>query len=236
MTADPFCLSRPYRLPVHRYCSEVSYNDAQTQGAGVYVEGSTAHFTTTAFFSNEGQTNAGASGAALYAGPFADVSAVSALFTDNSANANVAVYVEQDASLQSDNSTYAGNQDTPLFVHSGGSASLNRNIIWDNGYPADLRGSISSYCNNTETSHASLPSNKANISQDPQFVATSRGPYRLSRSSPAIDACAPGVASRGLDGWRRGIIILPGHTLANYDMGAFEKPTGLFIPLVLKNH
>jgi len=237
MTADFACLTLPHLFLLrHRYCSEVLYNEAQTQGAGLYVEGSNAYITTTAFFGNEGKTNAGASGAALYAGPFADVSVVSTLFTKNSANDNVAVYVEQDGNLQSDNSTYAGNQDMPLFVHSGGSASLNRNIIWDNGVPADIRGSFDSYCNNTQASLPTRAGHAANISQDPKFVTTQRGPYRLGTGSPAIDACAPGIAERGLDGWRRGIIILPGHTLENYDMGAFEKPTSLFVPLVLRNY
>jgi hypothetical protein len=222
---DP--LSLPYRL----YCSEVSYNDAAGQGAGVYVEDGVAFIGHTAFLGNEGDFSY-SHGGALMVGAGAEVTATDTLFTGHGQSGETTVHVYNQATYHSENSTYAGNSDVPLFVVSQGTAELNRNIIWENGAAHELQGSISSQCNDTDPV---LSGGFANFSEDPQFVETSRGLYRLGAGSPAIDACSPGISDRGLDGRRRGIIIRPGQTLINYDVGAFEFPRRVFLPLTLRN-
>jgi hypothetical protein len=165
-------------------------------------------------------------------GTSAQVTATDTLFTGHGQSGESAVHVYNQATYHSENSTYAGNSDIPLFVVSQGTADLNRNIIWENGAAHNLQGAISSQCNDTESG---LSGGFANFSEDPRFVETSRGLYRLGAGSPAIDACAPGISERGLDGRRRGIMIKPGQTLINYDVGAFEFPQRVYLPLVLRN-
>ena len=223
---DP--LSLPYRL----YCSEVSYNDAAGQGAGIYMEDGKAFIGHTAFLSNEGSSPS-SHGAALMVGTSAQVTATDTLFTGHGRNEESTVHVYNHANYHSENSTYAGNSDVPLFVVSQGTAELNRNVIWENGAAHHIQGNISSQCNDTESG---LSGGFANFSQDPRFVETSRGLYRLGPGSPAIDACSPGISERGLDGRRRGIIIRPGHTLVNYDVGAFEAPIRVHLPTLMRNY
>jgi hypothetical protein len=221
----------PFSLPARYYCSEVSFNEAAGQGAGVYVEDSQAFIGHTAFLSNAGDFSY-SHGGALMVGTSAQVTATDTLFTGHGQSGESAVHVYNQATYHSENSTYAGNSDIPLFVVSQGTADLNRNIIWENGAAHNLQGAISSQCNDTESG---LSGGFANFSEDPRFVETSRGLYRLGAGSPAIDACAPGISERGLDGRRRGIMIKPGQTLINYDVGAFEFPQRVYLPLVLRN-
>ncbi len=230
MDAD-FSDCNPFSLAYRFYCSEVSYNDAAGQGAGIFVEDGTAFIGHTAFLSNEGDFSY-SHGAALMVGTGAQVTATDTLFTGHGASGETTVHVYNQATYHSENSTYAGNSDVPLFVVSQGTADLNRNIIWENGAAPMLQGSIDSYCNDTESGILTGP---ADFSADPLFIETSRGLYRLGSGSPAIDACAPGISERGLDGWRRGIIHTPGQTLINYDVGAFEAPLNTFLPLVIRD-
>lgn len=222
----------PLSLPYRFYCSEVSYNDAAGQGAGVYVEDSEAFIGHTAFLSNEGDFPY-SHGGALMVGTGAAVTATDTLFTGHGQNGETTVHVYNQATYHSENNTYAGNSDVPLFVVSQGTADLNRNIIWENGDDPTLQGSIDSYCNDTESG---ILTGSADFSEDPQFVETARGLYRLGSGSPAIDACAPGISDRGLDGRQRGIIIRSGQTLINYDVGAFEAPHRAHLPLVMRNY
>jgi hypothetical protein len=222
----------PLSLPFRFYCSEVSYNDAAGQGAGIYVEDGQAFIGHTAFLSNEGSSPS-SHGAALMVGTSAEVTATDTLFTGHGRNEESTVHVYNQANYHSENSTYAGNADVPLFVVSQGTAELNRNVVWENGAALDIQGTISSQCNDTESG---LSGGFANFSADPRFVETSRGLYRLGPGSPAIDACSPGISERGLDGRRRGIIIRPGHTLVNYDVGAFEAPIRVHLPTLMRSY
>lgn len=222
----------PLSLPYRFYCSEVSYNDTAGQGAGVYVEDSEAFIGHTAFLSNEGDFSY-SHGGGLMVGTGAAVTATDTLFAGHGQSGETTVHVYNQATYHSENNTYAGNSDVPLFVVSQGTAELNRNIIWENGDDPTLQGNISSYCNDTQSGMLTGP---ADFSSDPLFVETARGLYRLGNGSPAIDACAPGISERGLDGRRRGIIVRPGQTLINYDVGAFEAPHRVHLPLVMRNY
>ena len=168
MDAD-FSDCNPLSLAYRVYCSEVSSNEVAGQGAGVYVEDGTAFIGHTAFLSNNGDFSY-SHGAALMVGTGAHVTATDTLFTGHGASGETTVHVYNQATYHSENSTYAGNPDVPLFVVSQGTADLNRNIIWENGAAPTLQGSIDSYCNDTESGILTGP---ADFSADPQF----RGGY-----------------------------------------------------------
>lgn len=172
MDAD-FSDCNPLSLAYRVYCSEVSSNEAAGQGAGVYVEDGTAFIGHTASLSNNGDFSY-SHGAALMVGTGAHVTATDTLFTGHGASGETTVHVYNQATYHSENSTYAGNPDVPLFVVSQGTADLKRNIIWENGAAPTLQGSIDSYCNDTESGILTGP---ADFSEDPQF----RGVY-----APAI--------------------------------------------------
>jgi hypothetical protein len=223
----------PSTLPAHTYCTELRGNEASGQGAGIYVGlgQSTARIADTAFLANRGLTTNNADGEALWVGNDAAVSVTNALFAGHRANGNTVVSVDRDATYFSENSTYAGNGDVPLFVDSQAAATLTLNIIWDNGLAADIQGSLTSQCNDTQS--ASL-GGSGDISQDPQFINL-RGPYRLGPNSPAIDTCA-GLIGHDLDGKSRPFnAIGSGFSLFEYDMGAFEARRPVFVPLALRN-
>jgi len=221
---------RPSSLLAHTYCSEVRGNESPGAGAGFQIEGPAwAEIADTAFLENRGTYFDGSNGAALMVGSGADASVTNGLFSENGANSNSAVYVGADATYWSDNSTYAGNQDVPLFVESQGTVTLTLNVIWDNGLPSDIRGRLSSRCNNTQVGLGG----SGDISQDPQFINL-RGPYRLGPGSPSIDACI-GLIDHDLDGKSRPFNVGGLPTVFVYDMGAFEARPPVFVPLVLRS-
>jgi predicted outer membrane repeat protein len=223
----------PRSLAANAYCSEIRSNEAEGAGAGIHLEDASAYLRKTAFIDNTGLPFGGAPGDALYVGPSVSAVVYNGLFTGHGTRGNEAVYVAANGYLLSDNSTFAGNQDVPLYVDSQGAASLSRNIIWDNGKPAgQLNNNISANCNDTQSL---LSVGTGNISQDPRFTTTPRGDYRLGAGSPAVDACPLGAARYDLDGWPRDIVVIPSHAQHN-DMGAFERPDSIYIPLVLRQY
>ncbi len=221
----------PAALPAHTYCSEVRGNGSPGTGAGVYlgVGQSTATIADTAFLDNQGLTPGASDGEALLVGNGATVSATNCLFTGHGPDANSAVHVVINAAYRSDNSTYAGNQNVPLLVDSQGAVTLTLNIIWDNLAWSDIQGSVSSRCNDTQTSLGG----SGDISADPRFINL-RGPYRLGPGSPAIDSCI-GLTDHDLDGKSRPVSVGSGLSLFTYDMGAFEARPSVFVPAILRN-
>ena len=230
-----FSACDPWSLPAHVYCSEVRGNLGAEAGGGLYIEKSSAVISDTAFLENVGQQSGRSPGTAIFIGEKAYVSATNALFGDNGQVGNTAVHVYANATYYSDQSTYAGNHDTPLYAVSSSEVSLYRNIVWDNTDPSYWQsGSIvASYCNDVQDP-APL-TGPTNISTDPQFVTTSRGPYRITVNSPVVDYCA-GRVGHDLDGRRRPINGAAGISNYDYDMGAFEAPISAFLPLILRNY
>lgn len=229
MSAD-FTTCDPWTLPAHVYCSEVRGNSAAGSGAGLYLQDSRTRITDTAFLDNLGENSGTSPGTAMLVGRSAQVSATNALFSGNGLMGNTAVHVYLDAAYYSDNSTYAGNHDTPLYSVSDSTLELYRNNIWDNANSEYLQSnSIISYCNNTQVLLGGL----TNLSVDPLFVTTSRGPYRLPLHSPLVDYCA-GQTDHDLDGRLRPINGQAGISAYDYDIGAFEAPLRVHLPLVLR--
>jgi hypothetical protein len=221
----------PGTLPDHTYCSEIRENVASNWGAGIYVGlgQSRAEIADTAFLSNYASIIGTANGEALLVGDGAAVTVTNGLFTGHGLTDNSAVHVDSNATYFSDNSTYAGNDNVPIFVDSQGTAVLTLNIIWDNDLPADIQGALTSRCNDTQV----LLGGVGDTSVNPRFINL-RGPYRLGPGSPAIDTCA-GFADHDLDGKSRPYNAVGGVSLFEHDMGAFEARSPVFIPLVVRD-
>lgn len=222
----------PLALASGIYCSEIRENEASNSGAGIYLKESDATILNTAFLDNVGLSSGTAPGAALWIGRDAATVMTNTLISGHGTYSNTAVHVYSGGSLASYNSTYAGNQDTPIYVVGTAAVTLTNNIIWGNTSSAYYQPGVipNTSCNDTQ----SALSGPGDISADPHFVTTTRGPYRLGPSSPAVDACSAG-ATYDLDGRMRPIDG-DGDGSADHDMGAFEQPFYLhtFIPLVAK--
>jgi hypothetical protein len=230
---DAFPACNPFSLPANTYCSEVSENSSPGWGAGMLLNASSAIISDTAFLNNEGLSDGVAQGAGLMVDRDAHASVTNALFSGNGQNNNNAVHVYSNGSYRSDSSTYAGNQDRPLFAVNTGVVTLTRNIIWGNSDNAYfMTGStIISDCNDMQQDLGGT-----NLSVDPQFVTTARGPYRIRYGSPVIDRCYGGLR-HDLDSLRRPLDLYFNFFFppADYDMGAFEAPIPVFAPLVIRN-
>ena len=228
--ATPLC--DPATLAADEYCSELRENEANSWGAGLHVDGSTATVEDTAFIDNVGLSSGGSPGAAILVDTDATVTARNVLFTGQGTNGNTNVHVYTDGSYTSIHSTYAGNGDRPLFVVGSATATLTNNVMWDNGADGYYMtgATIFASCNDTENALGGT----SNISADPHFVTTTRGAYRLGIGSPAVDACA-GSLDHDLDNVRRPINAAGGPSSSDFDMGAFERKAYIFLPIVLKN-
>jgi predicted outer membrane repeat protein len=220
----------PAALAANTYCSEVKGNEAESWGAGIYVERSELTVISTAFLNNEGLNGASSPGTAILIGEDSSAVVANSLIMGNNANA---VHVYSGASYRSDSNTYAGNLGIPLYaVATATQVDLKRNILWDNGQPTYLQVGtpLDSYCNDAEIDLGGTD----DVSIDPRFQTTSRGDYRLQRGSPAIDACDAGPAydhdnvTRPQDG----DLLASTH---EYDMGAFEFVLyPVYLPLVVR--
>lgn len=221
----------PFGLAAGVYCSEIRGNRADNRGAGLYVENSTVTIADTAFIDNVGLSSGTSPGTAIMVEPDASVTVRNGLFTGHGTNENTTVHVASNGAYVSIQSTYAGNLDVPLYVVNGGDVTLTNNVLWENGDDAFYQtgAMVNASCNDSEN----LLTGPGNISVDPLFVSTARGPFRLGPGSPAVDACG-GTLNHDLDNVRRPIDADGTASAMDYDMGAFERRPRVFLPLVLK--
>lgn len=217
----------PRSLPAGTYCSEVRENTASGWGAGIYVYQSTATIENTAFLDNVGLSSGVSPGAAIDVND-ALVKVTNGLFSGNGENGNAAVHVYTDGRYHSRHSTYAGNQGNPLFAVNSSVVTLTNNIVWDNASDALYQSGVTltASCNDTQA----LLAGPNNISVDPKFITTTRGAYRLTWGSPAVDACT-GVVNHDLEHTNRPINADLVASPAEFDMGAFERWVHLALPL-----
>jgi hypothetical protein len=224
----------PTTLPANTYCSEFRLNEAENDGGGIYLSQSAALVYDTAFLSNTVLASSASNGDAMFI-DFSSMRVFNALFSGHGGRGNNAVHLYRDVEFESVNSTYAGNLDNPLYVVSGTVLTLTNNIIWDNARGNYYQTSITrtSACNNAQPPIGSPLSGPGDISQDPHFVITDRGAYRLGAGSPSVDACS-GTLDHDLDDRFRPIDSDASPSTGLYDMGAFERPALAFLPLTLR--
>jgi fibronectin-binding autotransporter adhesin len=219
----------PSSLGFNEYCSEVSNNTA-IFGAGLMIRGST----------NEQGINL--SGVALNANDAIDmgpsiVSGVAIEFDitnplETEVTMGNLILVENDGHLDLNKSiifiggnvklnlfstTIANNTATPIRSGFDNSSIAVQNSIIHQNTSGPLIGStipFISLCNNSQLADVGAQSFGPNLG-DPQFIHTNRGEYRLSPTSPSLDACSFG-ALLDIDG-----NVRPNDN-SNYDQGAIE--------------
>lgn len=192
----------------NRYCSEIAFNQVpggSGQGGGLVAESSASFLLShTALLSNSAAT-----GSAAQLKMATEMTWDTVLLSGH-ANA-VQVGAGADLSVQASTLTANGAATILLDAASGTRLSMMDSILWGNteGVVGGAAATITGSCNITQS--ASIPG----FAVDPQFIATTRGDYRLGPSSFALELCSSG-AGTDLDGMAR-------PSGGNSDAGAFER-------------
>lgn len=222
-------ICNPNFLAANRYCSEFRFNQAGVSNTGyggaIFVDGNSGAFINeTSFHGNVADW--GGAIEVLYG--IAD--AKNSLFTANDGGTNdstVHIYYLNSTikgRFNCELCTFADNPSRPVYYVTNAGGSLIKSILWGNGL-AIIAGSALFFCDDYD---GSILPGTLNISQDPKFITTRRGSYRLGNGSPAINACTTG-SGPDLDGWPR-----PIGGVDQYDMGAFEVPLRVFMPIIAR--
>ncbi len=219
----------PYTLSANHYCSEFRGNSAGNgytgYGGAIYVDGNSgAYINETNFYGNT------ASGGGAIEAYYGMVDVKNSLFSANDGTSlDSAVHVSYlnsttKGTFNCELCTFVHNPSSPVYYNNLASGMVIKSIIWNNSLAMN-QGSALFFCDDYDG--GVLPGSM-NISQDPRFVTTLRGQYRLGPDSPAIDACTTG-SGPDLDGLPR-----PIGGVDKYDMGAFETPLSNFLPMILQ--
>lgn len=211
--------------PLSGECSTFHHNTADSDtnltgyGGAIYLSNSSLQLDQTYL-----HHNTAARGGALYAiNAAAIVTANNSLFHHNTSTSfyGSAIRVEDNASVTLWHATLADNTGGPAFSQTANpsTASIYNSIIYRNeqGFSIEPDNAV---CNIDQDGLAGL-----NVA--PLFVAPGSFNYRLQGISPALDACASGLAV-DLDGY-------PRPAWDDYDMGAYELPQRiLYLPFARK--
>jgi hypothetical protein len=205
ITTHPSCVNAT--LPANRSCSELRGNMSAGEGGAIGMEfASELIMENTAVISNTSGMGGG-----IYSSGLAHIEITNSLLTHN---VGKALYVENNASLDLVQTTFAANDWAVLVTSAGATVAQDNNIIWGNDTGVQSAAVVPAGC--------SISQNGVwGTADDPLFQTTLRGDYRLGSGSPAVDACAIGV-DVDLDG-------IPRPQGADYDMGAFESGRPLFL-------
>ncbi len=216
----------PSALAANVYCTEVRGNSAD-KGGGIAVVGDFSPPTTydtdfsadaIAILENSATTN----GSAFFTDQLETASILANVIVRGNTE-NYAVHQDGPTDLTIANSSLVGNPVRPLHTESVSSTlTMTNTIIWENigGPYVRFGANFTRSCNDSQ-GQASGSQSMGSINQDPIFVSTARGDYRLHASSPAINACNNGM-ERDADGFVRAVG-------GSYDMGAFEQD-GVLVP------
>jgi predicted outer membrane repeat protein len=210
-------------LLFNQYCSTLSGNQAGELGGGIYAttqpDGTNTllQLADTELASN--QAVLGGSAMHVDYPNDARVEVSNALFHHNGSGVDQETLLELNVleGVSLVGNTVAQNQGQPFVLDTPGlEAVLRNNIIHNNDQGPYISFSVllDEQCNLSQAPEAGSQSTGANLG-DPLFTSSARGPYRLSASSPAVDACTTGPDD-DLEGQLR-----PGGN-ALYDLGAFE--------------
>jgi hypothetical protein len=205
ITTHPSCANAT--LPANHYCSELRGNVSAGEGGAIGMEfASELILEYTAVISNTSSMGGG-----IYSSGLAHIEITNSLLAHN---VGKALYVENNASLDLVQTTFAANDWAVHVTSAGATVAQANNIFWGNDTGVQSAVAVPAGC--------SISQNGVwGTADDPLFQTTLRGDYRLGSGSPAIDACAIGV-DVDLDG-------IPRPQGADYDMGAFESGRPLFL-------
>ena len=213
-SAEDYLIDRcnPSMLPADTYCSHIEANGIGSESIINIIGSSTVDINHTGIRNH--------SGPAIKFGSSSDISIQHVLFDHNGGFATLwSSATSGNSALNVTDSTFAENSSThTIYLNAAGivSGSIDNSIVWDNSGGSVLQNGVSSSCNISED--GSL----AGLNTDPLFNTTSRGQYRLSGASPAIDACFS-TTGYDLDDQlqpRDGDGL--GYSSTEFDMGAFE--------------
>lgn len=204
----------PQILPANTYCSELRNNRADGHGGAAFIEDSTVTMLATAILDNRAnEANDTFSGSAIYATDNAVMNVNNGLVAENSGG--TLIDLSNNSDFASEHSTYTANAGDAFFITQFTAVTLTNSIVWDNGGGINRTAftSLSATCNIYQSSNVAI-GGIGNVIDDPEFVVTARGNYRISADSPASDACANGLPF-DLDYFMRPVNGI-------YDRGAFE--------------
>jgi predicted outer membrane repeat protein len=216
----------PGDLAANSYCSMFSNNQVEGDGGGLYLYNSTSTVNHTAILTNTADIGGAVR---IYFGSLElHNSLIAANEAINSLNpAIIHVYAGisplDTAVLTATHNTIADNLGWGIYYASHTEGEFDNNIVWGNDERGVLTLFTDATCNDTQDSAFS---GTGNISSDPLFIATPRGPYRLSFYSPAVNRCTDHGLPYDLDGVAR-------PWGAAYDMGAFEAIM-TFLPVLIR--
>lgn len=209
--------------PLTGQCSALYGNVADSDenntgdGGAIYVSDSTLRVDQTTLHRN----SATRGGAIYQAGAAASAQVANSLIYSNTVREQWGAGIRRSSgAFTVTHTTLANNLGGSGF--SGVASAAFNTIAWSNdGYPGFSTAPVVAECNIDDGGYAGL-------SADPHFVAPGPGEdYRLGGGSPAIDACADGLAV-DLDG-------VPRPIGSGYDMGAYEYAIrSVFLPLVIR--
>lgn len=212
-------------LPANWYCSEVSGNQVESEGGGLYLYDCDTEIDHTAILTNT--ADVGAAIRIIYRSANLKNSLIAGNEADNASNptiidVNAADSTTVEADLVAIHNTIAANRGIGIVYADNTSGEFHNNIVWGN----DSRGNLSSYTNATCNDTQSEAWSGTDINRDPEFITTPRGAYRLSFTSPAVNQCNDHGLAYDLDG-----VLRPWG--AGYDMGAFEV-IAVFLPMTIR--
>lgn len=202
----------PSSLPANTYCTEFRGNRAEgagsNRGGAIWAHTGNVTIDSVAFLGNSADY-----GSAIHTIWNAVTNITNALFSDNIAANDYVIEANNPDIFNSgqliiDSTTIAGNNSTAVgYTALTGLFQLSNMIIWGNGDGVVSQVTVTDNCNIVQNGVGGMVA-------DPQFVTSTRGDYRLTSASVAVDACFSG----------------PGYDLddiqraqgPSYDMGAFE--------------
>jgi hypothetical protein len=231
----------PSSLGFNQYCSEISNNTA-VFGAGLEIRGATNEQGITlsgvALNGNiASESFSSVNGVAIdieLSNPLdTEVTMENLILVENEGFSDLnksTIFTSGNLIVNLLSSTIANNTVRPFRAGFDNSTVVVQNSILqqnDSGPLVPASVSFIGLCNNSEMAEVGGQSFGSNLG-DPQFISTSRGDYRLSPTSPSLDACSFG-ALLDIDG-----NVRPNGN-SNYDQGAFEMNSNFVVKEIFIN-
>lgn len=202
---DPFGLERG------DYCAEVRGNRSDFGAAIAIVDDASAsrELSDIAIVDNEGANPASA---VLANAP--GITIRNALIARNRGSSSIFVGAERDVELEHLSLLF---NDRGLLGGANAVIHVDHSMFWGNGLYGFLPGGGTTIDGSCNLGRSNLLPDALALA--PRFITTSRGLYRLSNQSPALDACTFGLLSADIDGLSR-------PAGSNSDIGALEGAWG----------